>query len=74
MSEPFTHLNLDDVKGGPGRENGSRRRAHHRHSQAEEIYVVLAGDGFVKVGDEVRPVRVLDAKVSAVGRVPAVLQ
>jgi quercetin dioxygenase-like cupin family protein len=40
---------------------GRRSPFCHRHSEAEEVYVVLAGDGFVKLGDEVRPVRALDA-------------
>ena len=34
---------------------------NHRHREAEEVYVVLSGAGFVKLGDEVRPVRPLDA-------------
>lgn len=40
---------------------GRRSPFSHRHREAEEIYVVLAGDGFVKLGDALRPVRVLDA-------------
>jgi mannose-6-phosphate isomerase-like protein (cupin superfamily) len=40
---------------------GKRSPFAHRHRKAEEVYVVLAGDGFVKLGDEVRPVRPLDA-------------
>ena len=33
----------------------------HRHTTAEEVYVILAGDGRVKLDDEVLPVRRLDA-------------
>jgi mannose-6-phosphate isomerase-like protein (cupin superfamily) len=40
---------------------GRRSPFSHRHREAEEIYVVLAGEGTVKLGDELRPVRVLDA-------------
>jgi mannose-6-phosphate isomerase-like protein (cupin superfamily) len=40
---------------------GKRSPFTHRHREAEEIYVVLSGDGLVKLGDEIRPVRALDA-------------
>jgi mannose-6-phosphate isomerase-like protein (cupin superfamily) len=40
---------------------GKRSPFNHRHREAEEIYVVLSGTGLVKLGDEVRPVRPLDA-------------
>jgi mannose-6-phosphate isomerase-like protein (cupin superfamily) len=40
---------------------GRRSPFSHRHREAEEVYVVLSGDGTVKLGDELRPVRVLDA-------------
>jgi mannose-6-phosphate isomerase-like protein (cupin superfamily) len=40
---------------------GRRSPFAHRHRQAEEIYVVLSGAGTVKLGDELRPVRALDA-------------
>src|ERR1700761_1851407 len=40
---------------------GRRSPFTHRHREAEEVYVVLSGSGFVKLGDEVRPVRPLDA-------------
>jgi mannose-6-phosphate isomerase-like protein (cupin superfamily) len=33
----------------------------HRHREAEEIYVILAGEGRIKLGDELRPVGPLDA-------------
>ena len=40
---------------------GRRSPFVHRHREAEEIYVVLSGEGTVKLGDELRPVRALDA-------------
>jgi len=45
---------------------GSRSPFAHRHADAEEIYVVLRGSGQVKLDDELREVRPLDAvRVSA---------
>jgi quercetin dioxygenase-like cupin family protein len=40
---------------------GRRSPFVHRHREAEEIYVVLSGEGTVKLGDELRQVRALDA-------------
>jgi uncharacterized cupin superfamily protein len=40
---------------------GKRSPFTHRHTQAEEIYVILSGDGKVKLGDEVLEVHPLDA-------------
>jgi mannose-6-phosphate isomerase-like protein (cupin superfamily) len=40
---------------------GKRSPFAHRHRRAEEIYVILRGDGFVKLGEEVRAVGMLDA-------------
>jgi mannose-6-phosphate isomerase-like protein (cupin superfamily) len=40
---------------------GRRSPFNHRHREAEEVYVVLSGDGVVKLGEEIRPVRALDA-------------
>src|ERR1700761_45669 len=40
---------------------GKRSPFNHRHREAEEVYVILAGDGTVKLGDEFRPVAALDA-------------
>jgi quercetin dioxygenase-like cupin family protein len=40
---------------------GKRSPFSHRHQEAEEIYVVIAGAGSVKLGEEIRPVRPLDA-------------
>jgi mannose-6-phosphate isomerase-like protein (cupin superfamily) len=40
---------------------GRRSPFNHRHREAEEVYVVLSGSGFAKLGEEVRPVGPLDA-------------
>jgi quinol monooxygenase YgiN/mannose-6-phosphate isomerase-like protein (cupin superfamily) len=40
---------------------GVRQAFGHRHRHAEEVYVVVAGDGRVKIDDEVSEVRPLDA-------------
>lgn len=40
---------------------GRRSPFAHRHARAEEVYVILTGSGRVKLGDEVREVRPLDA-------------
>jgi len=40
---------------------GKRSPFAHRHGEAEEIYVVLAGSGRVKLDDELADVEVLDA-------------
>jgi uncharacterized cupin superfamily protein len=40
---------------------GKRSPFTHRHTGAEEIYVILSGAGKVKLGDEVSEVRPLDA-------------
>jgi quinol monooxygenase YgiN/mannose-6-phosphate isomerase-like protein (cupin superfamily) len=40
---------------------GMRHAFGHRHRLAEEVFVVLAGDGRVKIDDEIRDVRALDA-------------
>jgi mannose-6-phosphate isomerase-like protein (cupin superfamily) len=89
MSEPWTHLNLDQVEdAAPGNGFGERWEARvaredlgaertgltlfrlrpgrrspfsHRHREAEEVYVILSGEGLVKLGDEIRAVRPLDA-------------
>lgn len=40
----------------------SKRQAFgHRHSNAEEVYVVIAGSGRVRLDDEIRPISKLDA-------------
>jgi uncharacterized cupin superfamily protein len=40
---------------------GKRHAFAHRHQDAEEIYVVVSGSGRVKLDDEVKEVRELDA-------------
>jgi mannose-6-phosphate isomerase-like protein (cupin superfamily) len=40
---------------------GKRSPFTHRHIEAEEVYVILAGSGRIKLGDELREVRALDA-------------
>ena len=40
---------------------GKRSPFTHRHTDAEEVYVILAGGGQVKLGEEIRDVRPLDA-------------
>jgi mannose-6-phosphate isomerase-like protein (cupin superfamily) len=40
---------------------GKRQPFAHRHNEAEEIYVVLAGSGRVKLDDEVVDIRALDS-------------
>ena len=40
---------------------GKRQKIAHRHDQAEEIYVVLAGAGRIKLDDEISEIEPLDA-------------
>ena len=40
---------------------GVKQPFAHRHGDAEEVYVVVAGSGRVKVGDEIADVRQWDA-------------
>ena len=40
---------------------GRRQGFGHRHENAEEVYVVVAGSGRIKLDDEIRDVGVLDA-------------
>ena len=40
---------------------GARQAFGHRHHHAEEVYVVLAGNGRVKIDDQVKELRTLDA-------------
>lgn len=40
---------------------GRRQSFGHRHEEAEEVYVVVAGSGRVKLDDEVRELVALDA-------------
>jgi mannose-6-phosphate isomerase-like protein (cupin superfamily) len=59
---PRKDLNSETVGLAFHRVKPGRRQAFaHRHEQAEEIYVVLAGDGQMKLDDEVIAVAQLDA-------------
>lgn len=40
---------------------GKRSPFSHRHTHAEEVYVILNGGGHVKLDDEITEVRALDA-------------
>ena len=40
---------------------GQRQAFAHRHEEAEEIYVVIGGNGRIKLDDDVQNVRPLDA-------------
>jgi mannose-6-phosphate isomerase-like protein (cupin superfamily) len=40
---------------------GKRQPFGHRHEQAEEVYVVVRGDGLFKLDDEIIEVETLDA-------------
>jgi quercetin dioxygenase-like cupin family protein len=40
---------------------GKRQPFGHRHDAAEEVYVVLSGSGRIKLDDDVRDIRRLDA-------------
>jgi uncharacterized cupin superfamily protein len=40
---------------------GQRQAIAHRHDKAEEVYVIIAGEGRIKLDDEVLDVRPLDA-------------
>jgi mannose-6-phosphate isomerase-like protein (cupin superfamily) len=40
---------------------GRRSPFAHRHARAEEVYVILAGSGRLKLDNEIADVRVLDA-------------
>lgn len=40
---------------------GKRQQFGHRHDEAEEIYLVLAGSGRVKLDDDIFDIRRLDA-------------
>jgi uncharacterized cupin superfamily protein len=40
---------------------GRRQAFAHRHEQAEEIYVVLSGEGRIKLDRDVREIRPMDA-------------
>jgi len=57
----FEALEAQDTGLAYHRIKPGQRGLAHRHDEAEEIYVVLAGSGRVKLGDEVRDIGPLDA-------------
>lgn len=60
----FAHRELESEQSGVSLQRvkpGKRHAFAHRHSEAEEIYVVLSGSGRVKLDDEVEEVGPLDA-------------
>ena len=60
----FANRSLGAVRTGLSHQRlrpGVRQAFGHRHQHAEEVFVVLAGGGRVKIGDEIRDVRPLDA-------------
>jgi mannose-6-phosphate isomerase-like protein (cupin superfamily) len=60
----FAHGDLDAEQIGLSLQKvkpGKRHAFAHRHKDAEEVYVVISGSGRVKLDDEVKEVRVLDA-------------
>lgn len=40
---------------------GMRQAFGHRHTNAEEVYVVISGSGRIRLGDEIRELAPLDA-------------
>jgi mannose-6-phosphate isomerase-like protein (cupin superfamily) len=60
----FAKDDLDAVDTGVSHHRlkpGKRQPFGHRHDEAEEIYVVLGGDGRLKLDDEIIDVATLDA-------------
>jgi quinol monooxygenase YgiN/mannose-6-phosphate isomerase-like protein (cupin superfamily) len=60
----FANRDLGAVRTGISHQRlrpGVRQSFGHRHHHAEEIYVVLAGSGRVKLDDAIRDVKALDA-------------
>jgi uncharacterized cupin superfamily protein len=60
----FAHGDLNAAQTGISLQRvkpGKRHAFAHRHTDAEEIYVVLSGSGRVKLDDNVEEVRPLDA-------------
>ncbi len=59
---PWRDLEAESTGLGFHRVKPGRRQAFaHRHEEAEEIYVILSGSGRVKLDDELREVRAMDA-------------
>jgi mannose-6-phosphate isomerase-like protein (cupin superfamily) len=60
----FAHSDLDSETVGLAFHRvkpGCRQAFAHRHEKAEEVYVVLSGAGRIKLDDEVRDVKPMDA-------------
>jgi mannose-6-phosphate isomerase-like protein (cupin superfamily) len=57
----FADLEANDTGLAYERIKPGQRALTHRHANAEEIYVVIAGSGRVKLGDDVHDVAQLDA-------------
>jgi mannose-6-phosphate isomerase-like protein (cupin superfamily) len=60
----FAHGELDAEQTGVSLQlvkPGKRHAFAHRHKQAEEVYVVLSGNGRVKLDDEIVEVGAMDA-------------
>ncbi|HTP18880.1 MAG TPA: cupin domain-containing protein [Solirubrobacteraceae bacterium] len=60
----FANRPLGTVRTGVSHQRlrpGARQAFGHRHQHAEEVFVVLAGSGRIKIGDELVEVRPLDA-------------
>jgi mannose-6-phosphate isomerase-like protein (cupin superfamily) len=60
----FANADLDAEQSGISLQKvkpGKRHAFAHRHNEAEEVYVVIAGSGRVKLDDEVKEVGELDA-------------
>jgi quinol monooxygenase YgiN/quercetin dioxygenase-like cupin family protein len=60
----FANRPLGTVRTGVSHQRlrpGVRQAFGHRHQHAEEVFVILAGAGRIKIDDEVRDVRLLDA-------------
>jgi quinol monooxygenase YgiN/quercetin dioxygenase-like cupin family protein len=60
----FANRSLHTVRTGVSHQRlrpGVRQAFGHRHQHAEEVFVVLAGSGRVRIYDDIRDVRPLDA-------------
>jgi mannose-6-phosphate isomerase-like protein (cupin superfamily) len=64
MEARFAKDDLDAERTGVSHHRlaaGKRQPFGHKHDQAEEIYVVIAGSGRVKLDDEIIEIETLDA-------------
>ena len=60
----FANRPLGTVRTGVSHQRlraGARQAFGHRHQHAEEVFVILAGTGRLRIDDEIRDVRPLDA-------------